>query len=203
MRVGIYGGSFNPVHRGHTALANAVCRLGIVDEVWLMVSPLNPFKQGQQSHILPEWQRLKLARIATAPFPHLRVSDLECSMPRPSYTVTTLERLEAIFPTIQFSLLMGEDNWQGFDGWYRADYIRSHHDLIVYQRTADERSTLATVTVHRTDGSAQTLTSPHLHLYPISSTQIRQAIHEGNDTFLRQWLHGGVLNYIRRHGLYA
>ena len=200
-RVAIYGGSFNPVHRGHTALANAVCSVGLVDEVWLMVSPLNPFKQADQQHILPTWLRIKLARIATAPFPRLHVSDLESSMPTPSYTVTTLERLEAIFPTYRFSLLMGEDNWQGFDNWYRADYIRSHHDLIIYQRQpeAADSSLQATVTIHRANGTCQHFTDSRLRLYPISSTQIRQAIRRGDEPFLRQWLHGSVANYILRH----
>ena len=220
-RVAIYGGSFNPIHRGHTALANAICSVGLVDEVWLMVSPLNPFKQADEQHILPTWLRIKLARIATAPYRRLHVSDLESSMPTPSYTVTTLERLEAIFPTYRFSLLMGEDNWQGFDNWYRADYIRSHHDLIIYQRQPDSARgedkggaapnadssffifnssfPQATVTVHRPDGTSQCLSDSRLRLYPISSTQIRQAIRRGDEPFLRQWLHGSVANYILRH----
>ena len=217
-RVAIYGGSFNPVHRGHTALANAICQIGLVDEVWLMVSPLNPFKQADEQHILPTWLRIKLARIATAPYRRLHVSDLESSMPTPSYTVTTLERLEAIFPTYCFSLLMGEDNWQGFDNWYRADYIRSHHNLIIYQRqplsplkestSLGENTPLsspisslpgATVTIHRPDGTSQCLSDSRLRIYPISSTQIRQAIRRGDEPFLRQWLHGSVANYILRH----
>lgn len=208
MRVGIYGGSFNPIHKGHTALANAICRMGLVDEVWLMISPLNPLKQAEQGHILPAFQRIALARIATAQSPRLHVSDFELTLPTPSYTATTLEYLENVWPTHRFSLLMGEDNWRGFNLWYRADYIRTHHDLIVYARAeaapgAVLASGPASVTVHQSGGATQTFTHPRLRLYPISSTQIRQAILRGDEPFLRQWLHGNVANYILRHGLYA
>ena len=226
MRVAIYGGSFNPIHKGHTTLANAICRMGLVDEVWLMISPLNPLKQDDQQHILPAFQRITLARIATAPFRRLHVSDFELTLPTPSYTATTLEYLEAVWPTHRFALLMGEDNWRSFHQWYRADYIRTHHPLIVYARPpgpttgpgrAAEPCRPATglaaqqnpaaplrglVTVHHPDGSVQTLNHPGLHLLPVSSTQIRQAIRSGDEPFLRQWLHAGVRSYILRHGLY-
>ena len=227
MRVAIYGGSFNPIHKGHTTLANAICRMGLVDEVWLMISPLNPLKQGDQQHILPAFQRITLARIATAPFRRLHVSDFELTLPTPSYTATTLEYLEAVWPTHRFALLMGEDNWRSFHQWYRADYIRTHHPLIVYARppgpvagrqgsaarpdsvgreqgSAKRPPCLAKglVTVHHPDGSVQTLNHPGLQLLPVSSTQIRQAIRSGDEPFLRQWLHAGVRRYILRHGLY-
>lgn len=214
MRVAIYGGSFNPIHKGHTTLANAICRMGLVDEVWLMISPLNPLKQDDQQHILPAFQRITLARIATAPFRRLHVSDFELTLPTPSYTATTLEYLEAVWPTHRFALLMGEDNWRSFHQWYRADYIRTHHPLIVYARPPCRPATgpgraaepcpplRGLVTVHHPDGSVQTLNHPGLQLLPVSSTQIRQAIRSGDEPFLRQWLHAGVRSYILRHGLY-
>ena len=139
MRIGIFGGTFNPVHLGHTALASYICNLGLVDEVWLMVSPQNPFKQDHQ--LLDEAVRLRLATLAVQDFPRLRASDFEFHLPRPSYTYVTLQELTRTCPDDTFSLIIGADNWEKFPGWRNADDILARYPLIVYPRETvnDER----------------------------------------------------------------
>lgn len=202
MKIGIYGGTFNPPHLGHTQLAASICKTGIVDEIWLMVSPLNPLKREQQSHILPLDRRLRMAQLATQDIPCLRVSDFEAHLSLPSYTVRTLAALGEAYPQHQFSLIVGGDNWERFERWYQAETIRSTYDIIVYDRYAAPPA----VHLHHPDGSSQTFTSlpdgtPFL-LYPVSSTQIRRAIREGDTDFLRQWLHPNVLRYIEEEKVY-
>lgn len=134
-KVGIFGGSFNPIHLGHTALAAAICDRGLVDEVWFMVSPQNPFKVDEE--LLDEQRRLAMVRLAVAGDERLRASDFEFTLPRPSYTSVTLRALTDAYPDTEFSLIIGEDNWDAFDRWHEADYILTHHPIIVYPR-ADE-----------------------------------------------------------------
>lgn len=189
--IGIYGGSFNPIHKGHTRLAQALCRRGLVDEVWFMVSPLNPLKQNQQDDILDYDVRLRLARMATARSRHLQVSDFESHLPIPSYTVHTLAELEKAYAGKDFCLVVGGDNWERFDRWYQADYIRSHYDILVYGRGCNAGG----VTVYHKDGSSQHY--PDFALYNISSTEIRHALRAGNIDFARQWLHRNVLKTLK------
>ena len=139
MRIGIFGGTYNPIHLGHTALASYICNLGLVDEVWLMVSPQNPFKQDHQ--LLDEAVRLRLATLAVQDFPRLRASDFEFHLPRPSYTYVTLQELTRTCPDDTFSLIIGADNWEKFPGWRNADDILARYPLIVYPRETvnDER----------------------------------------------------------------
>lgn len=196
MRVGIYGGSFNPIHRGHTGLATDICRAGLVDGVWLMVSPLNPLKREQQTELLPTDERLHMAQLATAGSDCLKVSDLETRLPLPSYTVRTLAALHEQHPDHEFVLIVGEDNWQRFDRWYHADEIRAQHDIVVYGRDADTGMIL-----HHPDGTAEV--HPQPRRYDISSTAIRQALSRGELDVPRRWLHPDVYRYVRSHRLYV
>ena len=111
-RIGLFGGSFNPVHLGHTALAAYVCEQGHVDEVWMMVSPQNPLKQNLE--LLDEQHRLAMMQLAVAPYPALKACDFEFHLPRPSYTYHTLQALRTAYPDNTFSLIIGEDNWQNY-----------------------------------------------------------------------------------------
>ena len=194
-RIGIFGGSFNPIHLGHTALAAYICELRLVDEVWLMVSPLNPLKQDLT--LLDEQERLAMARLAVAPYPTLKASDFEFTLPRPSYTYHTLQALRAAYPDYAFSLIIGEDNWQCFHRWYRGEDIAQETSIIVYPRDIEG--------VLRVEGkeskviTANSQQSPKL--LPYSSTEVRSLIVQGKDT--SHMLHPDVAQYIKEKLFYS
>lgn len=210
MRVGIFGGSFNPIHKGHVALAKSLVKKGLVDEIWIMVSPLNPLKANESEKLLENGIRLQLAQMATVDTPCLKASDFEFTLPLPSYTVTTLEALQKTYRGYIFSLVIGEDNWQRFSHWFRSEEIRQKHDIIVYGRRDNaevgtnmgaavpkQESPNGQVTIHRTDGTEETYEG--FPLYDVSSTQIRQALRDGNLAFARRWLHPDVYRELRQH----
>ena len=172
MNIGIFGGSFNPIHLGHTTLAQYICNLGLVDEVWLMVSPQNPLKADRE--LLDENIRLELAQLAVEDFPFIQACDFEFHLPRPSYTYITLEELAKAYPEHTFSLIIGGDNWDLFPRWRNSDFILEHYPIIVYPR--DDASVPENAPLY-----------PNCHfltqapLLPISSTAIREAIRRGDD----------------------
>lgn len=191
MRIGIYGGSFNPIHKGHTQLAASIVEQGWVDELWLLVSPLNPLKQDAVSDIAEYEHRLNMARLATEGIGGVRVSDFERHLPVPSYTITTLEALGKTYPEHEFVLVIGADNWERFPRWYRADEIIEKYRVLIYGRPGCEldETTLPP--------SVQVVDTP---LYDVSSTQIRESVKKGR--MMRKWLDGKVVAYIRQHQLY-
>ena len=200
-RIGIFGGSFNPVHLGHTALAAYICEQGLVDEVWMMVSPQNPLKQNLE--LLDEQHRLAMLQLAVAPYPTLQACDFEFHLPRPSYTYHTLQALREAHPDNTFSLIIGEDNWENFHRWYRGEDILRETPIIVYPRDSVDGIEL------RVEGATQTLnasTTKRLNpstpkLLPYSSTEVRNAIAAGEPT--TDMLHPDVEAYIKRHGFYV
>ena len=164
-KTGIFGGSFNPIHNGHIALARQLREAAGLDEVWLMVSPQNPLKE--QTGLLADDLRLQMAQQALADDPDIHVSDYEFHLPRPSYTWNTLQALRTDFPDHEFTLLIGGDNWEHFHHWYRADDIISNYQLIVYPRRGsdiDLTSLPPTVSVVEAE------------LLDISSTDIRRRV---------------------------
>ena len=208
-KVAIYGGSFNPIHIGHTSIAEAILRQGVVDEVWIMVSPLNPLKTNSGNEILPSDQRLEMARIATNGIKGLEVSDFESRLPVPSYTVKTLSALHQAYPDNSFMLIVGGDNWRRFSKWYKAEEIKSSHDIIVYDRSdvkpGVKSGSLAKVTLFRSDGVSVELSSgdAKFPLYDVSSSDIRNALKNKDMDFAGKWLHPDVFKYIRANHLYA
>ena len=183
-RIGILGGSFNPIHNGHLEIARAVIRKRWVDEVWLLVSPQNPLKT--QAELADEQIRLSIARKAVEREEHIKVSDIEFSLPRPSYTWATLEALEAQYPDCCFSLIIGGDNWKKFQHWAHWLEILANYELIVYPRLdSDIDSTTLPPTVHLLD-------TP---LFPISSTSIREKINQGID--ISEEIPANVVNLCR------
>lgn len=169
-RIAVYGGSFNPIHLGHIALARHVLRERLADEVWLMVSPCNPLKVA--ADLLDTADRLRLARLAVAEEPGIVVSDFETRLPLPSYTYLTLRALRRDYPEVVFSLLIGADNWAAFSRWAHPDEILRHHAILVYPREGcplDAASFPPNVTL---------IDAP---LFPYSSTDIRQGLREGSD----------------------
>lgn len=202
MKIGIFGGTYNPVHLGHTALANYICNLGLVDEVWLMVSPQNPFKQDHQ--LLDEAVRYRLVTLAVRDFPRLRASDFEFRLPRPSYTYVTLHELALANPDDTFSLIIGADNWAKFPAWRNSADILAHYPVIVYPREMVSGERLV---ISNGDGdsdgdatNANPIFLPSAPLYPISSTAIRCALAAGDD--VSPWLDPAVHDEIIRQGLY-
>ena len=212
-RIGIFGGSFNPIHLGHTALAAYICEQGLVDEVWLMVSPQNPLKQNRE--LLDEKERLHMARLAVAPYPMLKACDFEFTLPRPSYTYHTLQALRKAYPDHEFSLIIGEDNWQCFDRWYRGEDIARETPIIVYPRGVEGlglrvegklRDVYPTGWYYFPQNSEEETPStlnpqPSTpKLLPYSSTEVRHHIAAGQET--RHMLHPDVAQYIREKHFY-
>ena len=157
-RLGIFGGSFNPIHTGHIALAQAVLKQCALDEVWLMVSPQNPLKQ--QADLLDDGLRLEMAQKALEGVEGVKACDYEFHLPKPSYTWNTLQHLSKDYPDCRFYLLIGGDNWAHFERWRHWKDILRQYDVIVYPR----------------DQYQGTVDVP---LLPVSSTEIRQRVRAG------------------------
>ena len=188
MKIGIFSGSFNPIHLGHTRLAAFIRQQAGLDEVWLMVSPNNPLKAA--SGLMDEKLRYHLAQLATAELEGIRPSDFELHLPRPSYTINTLEQLTAAYPQHQFSLIIGSDNMAIFHKWKDWQRILALYPIIVYPREGDDIAALKQQypMMHVIEGAP---------LLNISATEIRA--HLQDDTLLREWLHPDVATYLRMH----
>ena len=158
-KTGIFGGSFNPIHNGHIALAKAVLEQCGLDEVWLMVSPQNPLKR-YDSDLLDDSLRFEMAQKALEGVKGVKACNYEFHLPKPSYTWNTLQHLAEDYPDRQFVLLIGGDNWAHFQRWRHWKDILWHHDVIVYPR----------------DSYPGTIDVP---LLPVSSTEIRQRVKSG------------------------
>ncbi len=168
-RIGIFGGSFNPIHVGHIGLARQLLSLASLDEVWFLVSPLNPFKKAA-TDLLDDEKRLLIAREALEGEQKLKVSDYEFHLPKPSYTWNTLRHLQADYPTCHFVLVIGADNWLAFDHWAYPDYILANFEIAVYARpncVIDPAALPHNVRFFKT------------RLYGVSSTTIRENIKNG------------------------
>ena len=165
MKVGLYFGSFNPVHNGHLAIAKFLNEKKLFDQIWLVVSPNNPLKNEEE--LMAEHQRLNLVKAAIQDEPYLRACDVEFALPKPSYTIDTLHILEKQYPDYTFSLILGADNLQHFRQWKNYKEILEHYLIYVYPRG---EKTDETVIRH-----------PHIvlldaPLLPISATEIRDLI---------------------------
>lgn len=173
MTTALYFGSFNPIHIGHLALAQYVLNFGNVDKVLLVVSPQNPFKE--QNGLAPAQDRLRMAQLATECDKGIEVSDIEFSLPQPSYTINTIDALERQRSGEKLAVIMGGDNLTGLPRWREADRLIKGRRFIVYPRRDCECST---DTVRSMGGSVDVLNAPQMDL---SSTMIRQWIAKGKD----------------------
>lgn len=171
IRTGIYGGSFNPIHRGHIELGNFICQHHYVDELWFVVSPQNPFKK-QTDDLLDDRKRLALAQTAVKEYPWLKVCDVEFRLPRPSYMYKTLEKLTADYPNRQFVLIIGADNWLAFDRWAEYQSILDQYEILIFPRSGYP---IAEDTLPK---QVTLLPSP---IIDISATEIRNLIRHGGD----------------------
>lgn len=187
-KIGILGGSFNPVHIGHIMVAVYLTQWKIVDKVWLTLSPQNPLKDFDT--LIPDLKRLEMLRIACKNVENVEICDIELSMPRPSYTIDTLRYLSKRYSNKSFKLVIGSDNWNAFDHWKNGEDILDDYGVIVYPRPGKE------IKNQYVDGMDM-VHSPSIDL---SSTFIRQAILKGKDVSC--YLPAGVYDYIKANNLY-
>ena len=195
-QVGLYLGSFNPIHLGHLVIANHMLNQAGLDEVWFMVTPSSPHKQGVD--MIPEEHRLQMAHLALADHPHLKASNVEFTLPRPNYTADTMAHMREAHPGVEFSIIMGQDNLEGFHTWKDHEALMAAHRLLVYPR-------LSTGSSEPSGEAAKWLSHPRVEIHEapviaISSTYIRDAITSGYDVqFL---LPDAVVAYIGNNHFY-
>lgn len=188
MKIGLYFGSFNPVHVAHLIIANYVLNETDIEKIWFIVSPQNPFKQ--ENSLLNEYHRLALVRIATEDDNRIKASDIEFSLPKPSYTSATLVYLGEKHPEHQFCIIMGSDSFQNLDKWKNTETIIKNYDIYVYKRPGFEINNNIGVKLHILDAP----------LLQLSATQIRKNIKEGKS--VRYMLPDKVLDEIEKGGYY-
>lgn len=187
--IGILGGSFNPVHMGHLMVAKYLVEFTNLSEVWLTLSPLNPLK-AHSLELIPDLHRLEMLKIATRNLEGVGVCDLELSLPRPSYTINTLEALHKRYPRRRFKPIVGSDNLRIFEQWRSYDKILEEYGLIVYPRPGYPIPTVL-------DLNIKTVNAP---LVSLSSTFLRKAIAQGKDVSI--FMPEGVSEYIKANDLY-
>ena len=188
---GVYGGSYNPIHLGHTSMASAIVAQGLVDEMWLVVSPQNPLKDGG---LWDDAFRLVLARIAVRDIESVEVSDVEFGLPKPNYMVSTLATLSCRFPDREFVLVIGQDNWECFHRWYKWEEILAGYRIIVLPR--ESGGTPANVPMPPKEDSHAHVLFADLPLMNISSTWVRAEIKD-NPLYDGEWLAPEVWERIK------
>lgn len=194
---GIFGGSFNPIHMGHTAFAQELVATGVVDEMWLVVSPRNPLKGDDV--LWDDELRLRLARVALADVEGVEVSDVEFTLPRPSYMITTLRTLEERYPEREFVLVIGRDNWDCFRSWYHWEEILEKYRVVVIPRNVEGKAggdDAPAALMQVVNGRLVPMPGKNVQMIDMSSTWIRSQIEENAD-YDGQGLHPGVWEIVR------
>jgi len=190
MKVGLFFGSFNPIHNGHLIIGDLIRSQAQLDKVWFVLSPQNPFKRKEG--LLDEKIRLDLVKAAVKDAPHLEASDREFSLPQPSYTIDTLDALELDFPNHQFNIIMGSDNLDKLDSWKQSNRLISSHQFLIYPRLGYNNKTYE---------SHQNFQFYDLPIVEISSTEIRKRI-KSKDAY-QYMIHKDVYNLIQTENLYV
>ena len=188
MKVGLLFGSFNPIHNGHIAIAECLLKLEKWDQVWLVLSPQNPFKAS--SDLLDTEKRLEMIEAALESKKNIRVSKVELNMPIPSYTIDTMNVLEKQFPNYKFHIIIGSDNLHGLMKWKEIETLLSKYPFHVYSRNEDTESEKLHPNIH----------FHTLPLQKISSTEIRGKIK--NKKSIKKWVHPAVDKLIKEHAWY-
>ncbi|MFZ4670694.1 MAG: nicotinate (nicotinamide) nucleotide adenylyltransferase [Flavobacterium sp.] len=191
MKIGLYFGTFNPIHVGHLIIANHLAEHSDLEQIWMVVTPHNPLKE--KNTLLDDYQRLHLVHLATEEYPKIKPSDIEFKLPQPNYTVNTLAHLMEKYPQHAFSLIMGEDNLKSLHKWKNYDYILQHHDIYVYPRVSvgeDNSEFKNHPRIHKIDAP----------IVEISSTFIRENIK--NKKNIRPLLPYNVWEYVDHNNFY-
>ena len=172
MKIGLYFGTFNPIHIGHLIIANHMAEYSDLDQIWMVVTPHNPHKK--KSSLLEDYHRLHMVHLAASDFPKIQPSDIEFKLPQPNYTVNTLAHLQEKFPKHEFSLIMGEDNLNSLHKWKNYEVILQNHNIYVYPR------------LNSGEIDEQFINHPNIHrvgapVIELSSTFIRESIKNGKN----------------------
>lgn len=189
MKVGLFFGSFNPIHVGHLVLANYMLEYTDLDRIWFVVSPHNPLKK--KNSLLDEKQRLHLVNLAIGFNNKLKASNIEFKLPQPSYTINTLIYMQEKYPQNEFALIMGADNLESFPKWKNYEEILKHYQLYVYPRPKNDGGEL------KNHPQVKLVNAPMME---ISSTAIRQAIKEKKD--MRYFMPEEAWQYLKEMHFY-
>lgn len=190
-KIGLYFGTFNPIHVGHLIIANHMAEYSDLDEIWMVVTPHNPFKK--KSSLLDNHHRLEMVYLATQHFDKIQPSDIEFRLPQPNYTINTLAHISEKYPKYEFSIIMGEDNLKGFHKWKNYETILQDYNVYVYPRISEgrvEHQFHKHPKIHRVDAP----------IVQISSTAVRKGIKENKN--VRPLISSGVWKYIDDMGFY-
>ena len=188
MKIGLYFGSFNPVHVAHLIIANHILNETDMGKIWFVLSPQNPFKS--QSNLLNEYHRLHLVKVAIENDNRMKASDIEFNLPKPSYTITTLAYLKEKNPEHEFCIIMGSDSFQNFHKWKNNEVIVKEYDIYVYMRPEFKITNHVNARLHIVDAP----------LLQLSATQIRQNVKEGKS--IRYFVPENVREEIEKGGYY-
>lgn len=189
--IGLYFGTFNPIHIGHLAIANYLVENSDLAEIWMVVTPHNPHKKKKT--LLDDYQRLHMVHLATDDYDRIKASNIEFGLPQPSYTVNTLAHLSEKYPDKDFTLIMGEDNLKSLHKWKNYQVILDDYSIIVYPRVSSGEVPEQFVNHPK----VTTIDAP---IMEISSTMIRNGIKEGKD--LRYFMHHQVQEYVEEMHFY-
>jgi nicotinate-nucleotide adenylyltransferase len=189
MKVGLFFGSFNPIHVGHLVIANYMLAYTDLDRIWFVISPHNPLKQ--KSSLLHEAHRMQMVSLAIGDNVKMQASNIEFNLPQPSYTVNTLAHLKERYPLNKFVLIMGRDNLENFHKWKNYEEILKYHELYVYPRPTEKENEFIN------HPKVKLVDAPVIE---ISSTSIREAIKEKKD--LRYFVAPAVWEYMKEMHFY-
>lgn len=191
MKIGLYFGTYNPIHVGHLIIANHMAEFADLDQIWMVVTPHNPLKK--KATLLDDHHRLQMVFLATEDYPKIKPSDIEFKLPQPNYTVNTLVHLHEKYPNHEFSLIMGEDNLKTLHKWKNYEVLLEHYEIYVYPRISAEEENI------------ELKSHPKVHIIDapiveISSTFIRNSIKEGKN--IQPLLPPKVWEYIDHNNFY-
>ncbi|MBV2224208.1 MAG: nicotinate-nucleotide adenylyltransferase [Cloacibacterium sp.] len=191
-KIGLFFGSFNPIHIGHLILANYILENSDMDELWFVVSPQNPFKDKKS--LLTDHNRLDMVQLAVKNYPKMRASNVEFSLPKPSYTIDTLTYLKEKYPNYSFALIMGEDNLDSLPKWKNSEKLMSDYQIIVYPRTFEGEKKDNEYLQH------ENISMVNAPIIELSATEIRNMIKEGKN--VRPMLPPEVFEYLDGSSFY-